>query len=70
MKDGLKLEKDMKVSTSLLASGLADKVGKQDDQLESCHFEKTRKILAATGEGLSSCDKAWLGGQEVESLGK
>lgn len=37
----LRLEKDMCLSTALLASGLADKVGKKNNKLEIlvCHFE-------------------------------
>lgn len=38
----LRLEKDMQLSTLLLASGLVDKVGKQPIKLETlmCHFAK------------------------------
>lgn len=38
----LKLEKDMQLSTTLLPLGLTDKVGEQDNKLETlaCHFAK------------------------------
>ena len=38
----LKLEKDVQLSTTLLASGLTDKVGEQNNKLETlaCHFAK------------------------------
>ena len=39
---GLRLEKDMHVSTTLLALGQAEKVGEQDNELETftCHFAR------------------------------
>lgn len=42
MKEELRLEKDMWVSTVLLASGLANEGGEQDNKLETlkCYFAK------------------------------
>lgn len=40
--DKLRLEKDVKMFTSLLTLVLSDKMGKQDNKLEAlgCHFAK------------------------------
>lgn len=48
--------------TNLLALGLADIVGKQDNKLKhSMPFFKSRRAQTDVDWGLSACEKAWLG---------
>lgn len=63
LEEELRVQKDGWWSEALPASGLADKVGEQDHQLETsaCPSAKLGGVQGILDEDLGNCDKAWSG---------